>query len=189
MLTYPTLGHTQDVDIDPLSASDVNTDGVVNILDLTFIATHFGENVSENQRSNPDVNRDGTVNILDLTLVASHFGKKSGIPFEVTDATFDEIVLGSESPIVVEFKSDTCGFCILMRPIVAAVGLEYRETFSFVKLDVNTQPEKTAEYHILGTPTYIVFEDGEVIGRFAGAMPSAKLVQRILGILEVEETQ
>ena len=76
-----------------------------------------------------------------------------------------------------------------MRPVVAAVALEYRETFSFVKLDVNTQRGKTAEYHILGTPTYIVFEDGEVAGRFAGAMPSTELVQRILGILGIENTE
>ena len=106
-LTFLTLGHTQDVDFDPLSASDVNTDGVVNILDLTFIASRFSENLTIDQHPNPDVNGDGTVNILDLTLVASYLGKRSGIPFEVTDANFDEIVLGSESPIVVEFKDDT----------------------------------------------------------------------------------
>ena len=107
MLTGMTSGHTQDVDFDPLSASDVNADGIVNILDLTLIATYFGETPIGNQPSAPDINKDGTVNILDLTLVASHFGKRSGIPFEVTDATFDEIVLGSELPIVVEFKDDT----------------------------------------------------------------------------------
>lgn len=76
-----------------------------------------------------------------------------------------------------------------MRPVVAEVALEYRDTFSFVKLDVNTQPEKTREYQIRGTPTYIVFESGEFIGGFAGAMPKAELVQRILGILEMEETE
>ena len=107
MLIGLTTGYTQDVDSDPLTASDVNTDGVVNILDLVRIAAHFGETPTADQTSNPDVNRDGTVNILDLTLVASHFGRKSGIPFEVTDATFDDIVLGSELPIVVEFKDDT----------------------------------------------------------------------------------
>ena len=106
-LTLLTLGHTQDVDFDPLSASDVNADGVVNILDLAFIASHFDEIPTVDQVPNPDINRDGTVNIFDLTLVASHFGTRSGIPFEVTDANFDEIVLGSESPIVVEFKDDT----------------------------------------------------------------------------------
>ena len=76
-----------------------------------------------------------------------------------------------------------------MRPVVAAVALEYRDTFSFVKLDVNTQREKTAAYRIRATPTYIVFEDGELIGVFAGAMPKAELVQRILGILESENTE
>lgn len=76
-----------------------------------------------------------------------------------------------------------------MRPVVAAVALEYRETFNFVKLDVHTQPKKTVEYHILGTPTYIVFEGGEIMGRFAGAVSKAELVQRILEILGTEENE
>ena len=76
-----------------------------------------------------------------------------------------------------------------MKPVVTAVALEYRDIFTFAKLDVNTQEEKTIEYDIRGTPTYIVFRDGEIVGRFAGAMPSAKLVQQILSILEIEEME
>lgn len=106
-LTNFTIGYTQDTNLDALSASDVNGDGIVNILDLTLVATNFGTTPTADQTLNPDVNGDGTVNILDLTLVASHLGKRSGIPYEVTDATFDAIVLGSELPIVVEFKDDT----------------------------------------------------------------------------------
>ena len=100
------VGYTQDEDFDVRSAADVNADGFINILDLTFIASHFGEMPTADQVPNPDINRDGTVNILDLVLAAGYFGKTSGIPFEVTDATFDDIVLGSELPIVVEFKSE-----------------------------------------------------------------------------------
>ena len=107
ILSTLTAGYTQDTNFDPLSASDVNADGVINILDLTFIAAHFGTTPAADQTLNPDVNGDDTVDILDLTLVGSHLGKRSGIPFEVTDATFDDIVLGSELPIVVEFKDDT----------------------------------------------------------------------------------
>ena len=107
VLLVSTVSHAQDTDPDILRSADVNNDGVINILDLTLVASHFGETPTADQNPNPDVNGDGTVNILDLTLVASHFGKKSGIPFEVTDATFDDIVLGSELPIVVEFKDDT----------------------------------------------------------------------------------
>lgn len=99
--------YAQDVDVDPLSASDVNADGSVNILDLTQVANLLGKAFVENLHSNLDVNRDGNLNVLDLVLIARHFGKKSGIPFEVTDDTFDDVVLGSELPIVVEFKDDT----------------------------------------------------------------------------------
>ena len=76
-----------------------------------------------------------------------------------------------------------------MRPVVAEVALEYREIFSFVKLDVPTQRQKTAEYRIRGTPTYIVFKDGEIAGNILGAMPKDRLVERILGFLGIEETE
>ena len=107
ILTNFTIGYTQETNLEQLQASDVNIDGVVNILDLTLVAAHLGTTPTADQTLNPDVNGDNTVNILDLTRVASHFGQRSGIPFEVTDATFDTIVLGSELPIVVEFKDDT----------------------------------------------------------------------------------
>lgn len=187
ILTSFTIGSAQDANFDGLSASDVNADGMINVLDLTLIATQFGETALTDQNRKADVNGDGTINILDLTLVVGHFGKKSGIPFEVTGETFANIVLGSELPIVVEFKSDFCGFCIQMRPIVAEVALEYREVFSVVKLDVNTEREKTIEYGIRGTPTYIVFREGEIAGTFVGAMPKESFVQNILGILDMEE--
>ena len=77
----------------------------------------------------------------------------------------------------------------MMRPVVAEVALEYRDVFSFVKLDVITQRLKTAEYRIRGTPTYIVFRDGQIVQGFVGAMPKAELVQRILGILEIDESE
>lgn len=102
-----TVGYAQETDLDDLLASDTNADGIVNILDLTFVASHFGETPTENQYPSPDINRDGTVNILDLTLVASHFGKYSGIPLKLTDKTFDNVVTNAKLPILVEFKSDS----------------------------------------------------------------------------------
>ena len=74
-LCFLTVSYAQDADFDPLKASDVNADGVINILDLTLIASQFGMTPTADQTSNPDVNGDGTVNILDLTLVARHLGK------------------------------------------------------------------------------------------------------------------
>ena len=105
-LIFLTVSSAQDADFDPVRAADVNADGTINILDLTTIATHFNTTPPANLTAKPDINGDGIVNILDLTLAASHFGRRSGIPFEVTDVNFDDIVLGSELPIVVEFKND-----------------------------------------------------------------------------------
>ena len=75
ILTNLTVGYTQDADLDALRASDVNADGVVNILDLTLVASHFGTTPTADQTLNIDVNGDGIVNILDLTFVASQLGK------------------------------------------------------------------------------------------------------------------
>ena len=75
ILTHLTVGYTQNADIDALRASDVNADGVINILDLTLVAAHLGTTPTADQTLNPDINGDGTVNILDLTRVASHVGK------------------------------------------------------------------------------------------------------------------
>ena len=75
ILTHSTVGYTQDADINALRASDVNADGVINILDLTLVAAQLGTTLAADRTPNTDVNGDGTVNILDLTLVASHLGK------------------------------------------------------------------------------------------------------------------
>jgi len=75
ILTHLTVGYTQNADIDALRASDVNADGVINVLDLTLVAAHLGTTPTADQTLNPDINGDGTVNILDLTRVASHVGK------------------------------------------------------------------------------------------------------------------
>lgn len=105
-LSLFTVAYAQETDFDALLASDVNIDGIVNILDLTFVAFHFGEKPTENQYPSPDVNKDGSVNRLDLTLIANHFGKYSGIPLELTDKTFDKVLHSVKLPILVEFKSD-----------------------------------------------------------------------------------
>ena len=80
ILTNLTVGYTQDADLDALRASDINADGVINILDLTLVAANLGTTPAADQTPNTDVNGDGTVNILDLTRVASHLGKTVSPP-------------------------------------------------------------------------------------------------------------
>ena len=180
-LSLFTVGYAQETDFDELLASDVNEDGIINILDLTFVASHFGETpIEENQYPNSDVNRDGTVDIFDLVQVANQFGRYSGIPLELTDKTFDSVVLNAKLPVLVEFWSENCIYCLLMKPIVADVALEYRDAFAVAKLEVNQNPEKTAEYHIRGTPLYLLFYEGKIVRVIVGAMSKERLVNRIL---------
>ena len=80
IFTHLTVGYTQDADLDALRASDINADGVINILDLTLVAASLSTTPAADQPPNTDVNGDGTVNILDLTLVASHLGKTVSPP-------------------------------------------------------------------------------------------------------------
>ena len=75
LLVLTTSYAQEDTDLEILRAADVNADGMINILDLVLIASHFGETPTADQTPNPDVNGDGNVNILDLVLVASHLGE------------------------------------------------------------------------------------------------------------------
>lgn len=99
--------YAQEADFDGQLASDVNEDGVINILDLVFVASHFDKMQVADQSPNPDINGDGIVNILDLTLIAKYFGKYSGIPLNLSDKTFDKVISNASLPILVEFKSET----------------------------------------------------------------------------------
>ena len=74
-LFFLRVGHTQDANLDALRASDVNADGIINILDLTLVASSFGKTIAADQVPNPDVTGDGIVNIFDLVLVAGQMGE------------------------------------------------------------------------------------------------------------------
>ena len=189
-LVFLPVSYAQDLKL----AADVNADGVVNILDLTLVAKDFGETIAADQSApNPDVDRDGTVDIRDLTLVAKYFGQtvehptpptQFDGPIEVTDATFQSLVLDAELPVVVEFWAEWCPFCRQMKPVVKEVASEHSETFTIARLDIEANRQTTGTYGIQGIPTYLVFRDGEVVGRLVGAMPKASFVSGILGLLK-----
>lgn len=172
------------------AAADVDRSGKIDIRDLTLVAKHFGETIGSNQGTpNPDVDRDGNVNIRDLTLVAKYFGQTVELPttfdgpIEVTDATFNELVLNSALPVVVEFQAEWCPFCRRMLPIITEVASEHRNTFTIARLDIDANRQTPAKYRVGGIPAYRVFQNGEVVGMFVGAMPKATFVKRILDSL------
>ena len=107
-----------------------------------------------------------------------------GKPVVITDATFKTEVLDAELPVVLEFEADWCPFCRQMNPIVVSVALEHRDTFIIGKLDIDENHQTMAAYKVKGIPTYIVFQNGAEVGRFAGAMPKEAFVNTILDALK-----
>ena len=103
---------------------------------------------------------------------------------EITDATFNAKVLEAELPVVLEFEADWCPFCVQMRPVLDAVALEYRDTFIVGRLDIDHNRQIPEKYKVKGIPAYLVFRDGAVVGRFAGARPKQVFVDIILDALK-----
>ncbi len=100
-------------------------------------------------------------------------------PIHVTDADFDERILGSEQLAVIDFWADWCGPCHQMSPHIGFLAEEYAGRIVVAKLDVDENPTIPARYHILGIPTVIFFQNGEVVDRHTGVLTIDGLSERV----------
>jgi thioredoxin 1 len=93
---------------------------------------------------------------------------------EVTDKSFEQDVLGSETPVVVDFWAPWCGPCKVVEPILAELAEAYRERVEFVRLDVDKNHVAAARYDVLSIPTAILFAGGEAVEAVVGAHSRAQ---------------
>ena len=93
----------------------------------------------------------------------------------VSDATFEQAVLKSDTPVVVDFWADWCGPCHLLAPVVEQLADEFSGRLKFAKLDVDANPATPGQYGIRGIPTLIVFRSGAETQRFVGFQPEDSL--------------
>jgi thioredoxin 1 len=84
------------------------------------------------------------------------------------EATFEEDVLQSEGPVLVEFHADWCGPCKMMGPVVDRIAVEYEGRLSVGKLDVDENPGVAMRYGVMGIPTLGIFQDGKMVDRLVG---------------------
>jgi len=102
---------------------------------------------------------------------------------EITDATFESLVLKSDKPVIVDFWAVWCGPCRMVGPIVEEIGAEYADKASVGKVDVDHNPETARKYGIRNIPTILFFKDGEIVDKQVGAVPKQKLVEKLEALL------
>ena len=98
---------------------------------------------------------------------------------ELTDQNFDEVVLHSDKPVIVDFWAEWCGPCHMVGPIVEEIGNDYTEKAVVGKLDVDSNPNVTRKYGIRNIPTVLFFKNGEVADKQVGAVPKSNLVNKL----------
>jgi thioredoxin 1 len=98
---------------------------------------------------------------------------------EITDANFQETVLNSDKPVIVDFWAEWCGPCRMVGPIVEEIGRDYAEKVVVGKLNVDYNPGVTGKYNIRNIPTILFFKGGEVVDKQVGAVPKQILVGKI----------
>ncbi|RPI99613.1 MAG: thioredoxin [Chloroflexi bacterium] len=99
--------------------------------------------------------------------------------FEVTEATFDEAVLKSNVPVLVDFWAEWCGPCRMIAPLVDQLAAKYEGKLVVGKLDTDVNQEIVMRFGIMGIPTLILFKDGEVAERITGFLPMNALEPKI----------
>jgi thioredoxin 1 len=98
---------------------------------------------------------------------------------EITDATFDKLVLQSDKPVMVDFWAAWCGPCRMVGPIIDELSKEYDGKAVVGKVDVDNNQEFAAKYGVRNIPTVLLFKNGELVDRKVGVSPKQVYAEAI----------
>jgi thioredoxin 1 len=105
------------------------------------------------------------------------------MPLEVNDTNFDEVVLKSDKPVMVDFWAEWCGPCRMIAPFVEEISKDYEGKALVVKCDVDSSPNVSVKYSIRNIPTVLFFKNGQVADKQIGAVPKTNFVSKLNALL------
>jgi len=102
---------------------------------------------------------------------------------DVTDQNFEEEVIKSDLPVLVDLWAPWCRPCLMVAPIVERLAEKYNDRFKFCRLNVDENPRTAVKYNVMSIPTLLFFKDGKVADTVIGAVPEQALLPKIEGLL------
>lgn len=97
----------------------------------------------------------------------------------VTDATFEQEVVNSDKPVIVDFWAVWCGPCRMIAPIMEEFASEYDGKVKIAKVDVDNNPNVAVKFGIRSIPTVLFFKDGKIVEQVIGAYPKSHFQERL----------
>ncbi len=101
----------------------------------------------------------------------------------VTDATFQAEVLGSDRPAIVDFWAEWCAPCRQIAPIIKELAEEYGDRLTIAKMDIDANPSTPGTFGVRSIPTVLAFKDGQVVQQLVGARPRADFESMIKDLI------